>query len=108
MQDVEDRVILTYRKDGAFMNVLENGNQTTKEKELLYDSFEGIWLDIPTPFKKGDIVWNPCGQDSDERIIVVDGISNWGDTEFLQKSGDSSDMYMAIFPLRMGRFIIIH
>lgn len=94
VQDVEDRVILTYRKDGAFMNVLEKGNQTTKEKELLYDSFEGIWLDISTPFKKGDIVWNPCGQDSDERIIVVDGISNWGDTEFLQKSGDSSDMYV--------------
>ena len=53
VQDVEDRVILTYRKDGAFMNVFEKYKGTTKENDLLCNSFEGIWLDIPTPFKKG-------------------------------------------------------
>ncbi|MBO5174838.1 MAG: hypothetical protein J6B84_06825 [Eubacterium sp.] len=94
VQDVEDRVILTYRKDGAFMNVFEKYKGTTKENDLLCNSFEGIWLDIPTPFKKGDIVWNPRNPDPEERIVVVDGVSNWGDTELLQKSGDSSDMYV--------------
>lgn len=82
------------REDGAFMNVLEKYKGTTKENDLLCNSFECIWLDIPTPFKKGDIVWNPRNPDPEERIVVVDGLSNWGDTELLQKSGDSSDMYV--------------
>ena len=30
-----------------------------KERVLFGGVFDGLWFEFPTPFQKGDIVWNP-------------------------------------------------
>ena len=32
---------------------------TEKVSNILYGSFEQMWFDFPTPFKRGDIAWIP-------------------------------------------------
>lgn len=59
-------------------------------------SFDNLWLDFPTPFKKGDIVWVPK---SDRSInwdcdggFVLKRLSTWEPLEFIAKHGDYTDM----------------
>lgn len=45
------------------------------------DYFRWMWIDIPTPFKRGDIVTNILEQRWDkyeEQVIVLDHLDNWG------------------------------
>jgi len=43
-------------------------------------AFEGLWLEIPTPFKKGDILTSRCKNKSDEKPFVLDWIPYWEDS----------------------------
>ena len=43
-----------YRADGSLMEI--DSHEFT---DLKYSSFEGLWFDFPTPFKKGDIIYDP-------------------------------------------------
>ncbi len=61
--------------------------------DIKYNLLGDLWLDFPTPFKKGDIVWNkhykltPCCFLS----ICYENISN-EDYKCLKKTGDETDM----------------
>jgi hypothetical protein len=59
----------------------------SKEKPL---SFDGLWLNIPTPFRYGDIVY--CPDDDiylkDEPFVLTD-MANWGSKELAENGIDS-------------------
>ena len=69
-----------------------------RDKELLLDVFQGFWFDFPTPFQKGDILWDPekpdgfCGGPFVCRSINQHGIAEEKQIEFIRENGDTSDM----------------
>lgn len=73
---------------------IENG----KENEIYSGVFEGLWFDFPTPFRKGDIVWEPnkpkglCAGPFVTTGICLDGIASEKVKEHIRKNGDMTDM----------------
>ena len=73
-----------------------------KERDLFWGVFDGLWFDFPTPFKKGDIVWDPnkpdgiCAGPFVTTGICLDGIQNDKVKDNLRKDGDSTDMLSLI------------
>ena len=71
-----------------------------EEYDIINGVFEGLWFDFPTPFKKGDIVWNPQHPDSDcvsggpfvLENVNLDRIVYEKTKESRRKYGDTSDM----------------
>ena len=94
--------------DGAILSYEECGF-TVSEYELRY-GFEGMWIEIPTPFKKGDIVYNP--QKHENNIYVIERICYWvrDETderllEYHRENADLSDLIVSVYEVgRDGRF----
>lgn len=69
-----------------------------KEWVLFGGVFDGLWFEFPTPFQKGDIVWNPdqpegfCAGPFVITGVCLDGIESDKTKENIRKDGDSSDM----------------
>ena len=69
-----------------------------KESNLFRGVFDGLWFEFPTPFQKGDIVWDPaqpegiCAGPFVTTGVCLDGIEDDRVKENLRKNGDSSDM----------------
>lgn len=86
---------IKYRGDGQVMDVTRY-TDLNNEEESIFDIFEGMWFDFPTPFKKGDIVWVPedahCIQWECDGPFVLEGLSTWNPNPYVVESGDSSDM----------------
>lgn len=80
--------------------VLHRTFLTKAEKELLYMSFDGMWINVPTPFKEGDIVFVHCylhgygGEPFVLTSLCTDAKDELGERRIrrLQKNGDISDM----------------
>lgn len=52
----------------------------------LDDVFPSLWVDLPTPFRRGDILWDPSGEpgipyEEDSTPFVLDYIPNWNEAE---------------------------
>ena len=65
------------------------------EKEDIYLDINNIYVYMPTPFKKGDILISMNSHVDDEDIFVLEYLSTWRENikEFLKKGNyDSSDM----------------
>lgn len=68
------------------------------ESDLYWGVFEGLWFDFPTPFKKGDIVWDPnnpeglCASPFVTTGVCLDGIESDKVKDSRRKNGDTSDM----------------
>lgn len=78
------------------VDVIRNSKRAEEADTILNNSFEGLWFDFPTPFKKGDVVWVPS---EENRIrwdcdggFVLRGLSTWNPSKFMLESGDNSDM----------------
>ena len=89
-------VSLTYRRNNASnFELFDIDNNTHWEYGhedidcIYWDGIGSLWLNVPTPFKKGDIITNG------ERKAVIDWVCN-KDAEYVQHveagNGDSSDM----------------
>ena len=69
-----------------------------KRYREIYDIFDEMWVDVPTPFKKGDILYGPypfvMGYGHCEPFVLLDVCNNESKerTNKLKQSGDSSDM----------------
>lgn len=69
-----------------------------KEWDLFGGVFDGLWFEFPTPFQKGDIVWNPdqpegfCAGPFVITGACLDDIESDKTKENIRKDGDSSDM----------------
>ena len=83
-----------YRSDGSLMEI--DSHEFT---DLKASSFEGLWFDFPTPFKKGDIIYDPqnaeIGCCSGPFVVYNINLDPKDDRELYERvaaSGDSSDM----------------
>lgn len=68
------------------------------EYNVFYGVFDGFWFDIPTPFKKGDIVWNPVYPDGRKALfggpmvfeqLITDDLEPGA---YVRHKGDCTDM----------------
>lgn len=74
-----------------------------EDSEVL-SAFEGLWVEIPTPFKKGDLLTARCKGKSSQEPFVLDRIPYWEEegkytqvVSYLRKNGDSSDLITSIY-----------
>lgn len=96
-----------------FLRIDPGDIDSVKERYLFQDVFNGWWFKFPTPFKKGDIVWDMRGPESgcDGPFVIIgtclDGFE--GDNadklkDIFIKNGDSYDMCAGgFFPDEDGR-----
>lgn len=69
-----------------------------RDKELLQDVFQGLWFDFPTPFQKGDILWDPERADGLWggpfvcASINLQGIADEKRMEYMRRNADNTDM----------------
>lgn len=81
---------------------IDVGNIPNDEMDDYWMIFESMWFEFPTPFKKGDILWNPndpvtnccCGPFVNEGICL-EGITSKQAKENIRKNGDNTDMTAA-------------
>ena len=72
--------------------------ENDEESDIYWGVFEGLWFDFPTPFQKGDIVWNPrtpdgfCAGPFVTTGVCLDGIESERVKQNIRKGGDTSDM----------------
>lgn len=70
----------------------------------ILNAFEGLWPEIPTPFRKGDILIDNISYLSDKIPFVLEDIPYWDEdgqhqkvVNFLREEGDSSDLITSIY-----------
>lgn len=85
---------LEFNGNGDLEGIMRHKPENEEIDKILNYSFEGLWFDFPTPFKKGDIVWVPpcCGQMRYDGGFVLNGLSTWNPAEYMIQSGDNTDM----------------
>ena len=72
--------------------------ESEEENDIYWGVFEGLWFEFPTPFCKGDIIWNPnlpdgfCGGPFVTTGVCLDEIDNDKVKDNLRENGDTSDM----------------
>jgi len=75
---------------GEVISILQYGDLTDDEENLICSGFKKMWFAFPTPFKKGDIV-TVCGRNDD--VFVLDQLDSESEArDSLWEIGDSSDM----------------
>ena len=86
------------RRDLGICRLDGGTNLNEDDSDLLYGVFPGFWFDIPTPFRKGDILWDPdkpdgfCGGPFVCQSINLHGIADDKRYQYLRENGDTSDM----------------
>lgn len=96
--------------DFEFINVKPE-QFTDSEYDIFYGVFDGLWFDFPTPFKKGDIVWNPRYPDGRKTLwsgpLVLESLitERLGIDEWSRKNGDYTDMLYYGYFLEPGKYI---
>lgn len=75
------------------------------DQEIL-NAFKGIWIEVPTPFKKGDILISQSKHNRDRNPFILEWIPNWivnehsaRTIEFMRTKGDHTDMCANIYSL---------
>ena len=87
----------TMRPDGTLLGISLWGETTTEEDRNSDQNLLGLWFDFPTPFKKGDIIWNPkrpdgfCGGPFVTLGVGTDGLKE-SVIQSMRNGGDNSDM----------------
>ncbi len=85
-------------QDMQIMEIQPEWPEDNRDRELMLDVFPGLWFDFPTPFWKGDILWDPdnpdgfCGGPFVCRGINQQGIADEKRREHMRVNADSSDM----------------
>lgn len=86
---------MEYNGKGQLLNIVKYYAENEKDNDILNYFFEALWLNFPTPFAKGDIVWIPSKENKlgwDSGAFVLDNMDTWNPVEGLEKWGDYSDM----------------
>ena len=93
---VSSHVILD--RNMRIMSINPDSYVDEHEDEIMMEVFQGLWFDFPTPFHKGDILWDPkSSSDFTGGPFVCTGINhhqfnNEKGMIWLQRDGDNSDM----------------
>ena len=95
---LDSRQIAYLNPSFEFLRLDPGRIDSDKEWDLFGGVFDGLWFEFPTPFQKGDIVWNPdqpegfCAGPFVITGVCLDGIKSDKTKENIRKDGDSSDM----------------
>lgn len=77
-----------------------------EEADLIHFGLNGLWFEFPTPFKKGDIIYDPERPEhfAESGPCVIEHEIPWRrDVEKLKRTGDASDMLVdGIFQMENG------
>ena len=96
LEDTGDVLEIECDAQGNLIDILNNFNRTDEDSNVVVFSFDTLWFDFPTPFKKGDIVWAPADKNSIRRnndsVFVLTSLSTWDATEYIKNKGDITDM----------------
>ena len=88
--------VLEYDGKGKLVEVVTYYPKKEEYEDILDYSFGGLWFNFPTPFQKGDIVWQPKHEDNivwlcDGGFVLL-GLETWEPWERVVEEGDNSDM----------------
>lgn len=96
LMDTSDVLEIECDAEGNLIDIINNFKRTDEDSNVLIFSFENLWFDFPTPFKKGDIVWAPADKNAirwdNDGAFVLTSLSTWDATEYIKKEGDITDM----------------
>ena len=87
-----------FSNDLAFIHSVYAEGMRNKKQHEIYDIFDEMWVDVPTPFKKGDILYGPnpyvMGYGHCEPFVLLDVCNSESKerTNKLKQNGDTSDM----------------
>ena len=85
--------------------VNEDRQIISEEDNEILDAFRGMWPEIPTPFKRGDILISNNQRVCYDGPFVLDTILYWKDTvpestiKFLRSRGDESDLEVNVYTI---------
>ena len=91
--DSEERLEALMRGDGTLLSFDAEG--LPEADSDLFQAFEWLWFDFPTPFRRGDIVVSPHSffgyRVGGEEPFVLTSLSSWGEEEMLQNGYDAKE-----------------
>lgn len=80
--DSNKKIELTFNNKKKPLYYYSNYNITN-----LFEDLEALWLDIPTPFTKGDILYKNCRiWANNKNLVVLEFLSTWNGEEFKKKA----------------------
>ncbi len=91
-------ITVAFSKDLEFIHSVYADGILSENQLSIYDIFDEMWVDVPTPFKKGDILYGPnpfvIGYGHCEPFVLLDVCNNESKehTDKLKQGGDTSDM----------------
>lgn len=91
-------ITAVFSNDLTFIHSVYADGMRNKKQHEIYDVFDEMWVDVPTPFKKGDILYGPnpyvMGFGHCEPFVLLDVCNGESKerTDKLKQGGDTSDM----------------
>lgn len=87
-------IFLSFNEKKELSNVWSNGIEYDEKTESILTYGMSMWFNIPTPFKKGDVLCDRTG-----RIFILDSLctDNSKRAEYLSENGDLTDMEAVCF-----------
>ena len=85
--DSDKYIECTFLKNGDILEVytVDPDDKNDEKKDYML-RFDGLWFAFPTPFKKGDIVYQPDRYEIEQSPFVLFDMSSWGEKE-LRENG---------------------
>lgn len=91
--DSEERIDALMRGDGTLLSFDAEG--LPEADSDLFEAFNWMWFDFPTPFQRGDIVVSPHSffgyRVGGEEPFILTSLSSWGEEEMLQNGYDAKE-----------------
>ena len=93
--DNPERVVtVMMTKDGKPTDIDVRG-ATKQEVDILYGVFKGLWIDVPLPFKRGDILWEKQSlydyKTEEGEPFVLGACHNWSSKDYKENGVQLSD-----------------
>ncbi len=98
IEALESFFYVRLNKEMQILEISPDFPDDDRDRELMLDVFQGFWFDFPTPFQKGDILWDPnepdgfCGGPFVCHSINLHGIADERKMEYIRENADDSDM----------------
>ena len=90
--------------DNNPIDIWDTHSIISSEDSDVLSAFEGMWIEVPTPFQKGDILVARSKRVSDIEPFVLDWIPYWEEdgkntkiVSYMRENGDSSDLITSIY-----------
>lgn len=101
--ETEKFITLAVGTRGEALDFFEEGGTVSEEDREILNAFSGMWQEIPTPFRRGDILTRHKRRNHYDGPFVLDAIPYWEDgiskrtLEFLRNRGDYTDLGVNVY-----------